>query len=162
MPTAMIHSINVSDGGVPKRPRGSAFISTEGCEGDRQRNLVHHGGPDRAVCIFSLDLIDDLRAEGHPVEPGAIGENLTLAGLDWSAIAPGVLIEICDVALEVTQPAFPCKTIAGSFIDRDSTRVSQKVYPGWSRWYCRVLSAGRVADGDAVALKPARQTSLFE
>lgn len=162
MSTATIHSINVSDGGVPKRPRAQAFISADGCEGDRQQNLAVHGGPDRAVCIYSLDLIEDLRAEGHPIEPGAIGENLTLSGLDWTAIGPGVLLEIGDVLLEVTKPAFPCRTIAAAFLDRDSTRVSQKVYPGWSRWYCRVLSEGRVAVGDPAVLKPARQSSLFE
>jgi MOSC domain-containing protein YiiM len=161
MSTGAIHSINVSDGGVPKRPRGPAYIGVGGCEGDRQQNLVHHGGPDRAVCIFSLDLIDDLRAEGHPIEPGAIGENLTLAGIDWSAIGPGVLLRIGDVTLEVTKATSPCRKIAGAFLDGDSSRVSQEVYPGWSRWCCRVLSEGTVAPGDAVIVEPRRQSALF-
>jgi MOSC domain-containing protein YiiM len=150
MPT--VHAINVSDGGVPKHPRASAFVSVNGCEGDRQRHLTFHGGPDRAVCIYSLDLIDALRAEGHPIEPGAIGENLTLSGVDWSAIGEGTLLRIGDVILEVTKPAFPCKTITSSFIGSDSTRVSEKLHPGWSRWYCRVLNEGAISAGDQVSV----------
>ena len=149
---ATVHAINVSDGGVPKRPRPSAFISVNGCEGDRQRNLKFHGGPDRAVCIYSLELIGLLRAEGHPIEPGAIGENLTLSGVDWSAIEEGSLLRIVDVILEVTKPAFPCKTITASFVDHDSRRVSEKLHPGWSRWYCRVLHEGNIGAGDAVSV----------
>jgi MOSC domain-containing protein YiiM len=44
-----VHQINVSDGGVPKHPVFEAKISKEGVEGDRQKNLKVHGGPDRAV-----------------------------------------------------------------------------------------------------------------
>ena len=161
MSSGVIHSINVSNGGVPKRPRASAYIGVNGCEGDRQGNLAVHGGPDRAVCIFSLDLIEDLRADGHPIEPGSIGENLTIEGLDWPALRAGLVIEIGPVRLELTKPASPCRTIAASFLDGDSNRVSQTLYPGWSRWCCRVLSEGTIAIGDRAIVKPAAQADLF-
>jgi MOSC domain-containing protein YiiM len=73
-----LHSINVSDGGVPKLPLAACFIGKLGLHGDRQRDLEHHGGPLRAVCLYSRDLIESLRQEGHPIIPGAIGENLTV------------------------------------------------------------------------------------
>ena len=65
----------------PHRPRHPA-----GLEGDRHRNRKLHGGPDRALCLFSLERIEALQAEGHPIEPGTLGENLTLA--DWTGRGP--------------------------------------------------------------------------
>jgi len=154
MPDATVHSINVSDGGVPKRPRRSAWVDTNGVEGDRQRNLRVHGGPNRAVAIYSLGLIESLQAEGHPIEPGTIGENLTLTGIDWSLMVPGARVTIGEVELELTAYAAPCKQIVDSFADGSMTRVSQKVHPGWSRLYAKVLHEGRIATGDSVSIAP--------
>src|SRR5690349_4183315 len=75
-----IHSLNVSNGGVPKLPVPSCDVRPSGIAGDRQRDHRYHGGPQRAVSLYSLELLEALRAEGHPVAPGALGENLTLAG----------------------------------------------------------------------------------
>jgi MOSC domain-containing protein YiiM len=145
-----VHSVNVSGGGVPKTPVPSAHVRTTGVEGDRQRDLRYHGGPDRAVSLFSSDLIESLRADGHPIAPGSIGENLTLAGLDWNQLAPGVRVQIGDVVLEVTSAVPPCRKIAGSFRDGDFSRVSEKRSPARSRFYCRVLAEGSVRVGDSV------------
>jgi MOSC domain-containing protein YiiM len=77
--------LNVSDGGVPKLPVAEARLTPTGLVGDRQRFPLIHGGPDRALSLFSLEIIERLRAEGHPIEPGSTGENLTVAGLDCPA-----------------------------------------------------------------------------
>jgi MOSC domain-containing protein YiiM len=82
--SARIVQISVSPGGVPKRAVSSARVTTLGLEGDVQRDREHHGGPERALCLFSQERIRALQAEGHPVTPGSIGENVTLEGLDWS------------------------------------------------------------------------------
>ena len=147
-----LHSINVSDGGVPKAPRETARVRAGGVEGDRQADLRHHGGPERAVSIYSLDRIRALRVEGHPIAPGSIGENLTLAGLDWERLRPGARLEIGEVLLEVTRAAEPCQKIAGSFRDGEFTRVSDRRHSGWSRFYTRVLREGMLTTGDAVVL----------
>lgn len=152
--TGVLHSINVSQGGVPKLPVPAAQIRTTGVEGDRQDDLRFHGGPDRAVCLYSLDLIEALQGEGHPIRPGMIGENLTLHGIDWTEIRPEARIEIGDVILEITRATTPCHKIAGAFSDREFTRVSQKVHPGWSRYYARVLREGVVTVGDRVTVVP--------
>jgi MOSC domain-containing protein YiiM len=152
--TGTLVSINTSNGGVPKLPRAVANVRTSGIEGDRQRDLRYHGGPDRAVCLYSADLIDALRAEGHPIAPGTIGENFTIAGLDWGIVAPGLRIAVGPVLLEVTAPAQPCRNIAGSFQQGTFGRVSQKTYPGWARWYARVLEAGQVSVGQEVVVEP--------
>ena len=154
MSSGFLHSINVSDGGVPKLPRPWAQVRAEGVDGDRQEDRHYHGGPDRAVSLYSLDLIEALQGEGHPIVPGSIGENLTLHGIDWVSVRPDARIDIGEVVLEVTRAASPCYKIAASFQDGVFARVSQKVHPGWSRFYARVLRDGLVSTGDRVVLTP--------
>lgn len=144
--------ISVSPGGVPKRPVPAAMVTVLGLEGDGHRDREHHGGPDRAVCLFSLEAIERLRAEGHAVEPGALGENCTVQGLDWDAVTPGTVVQVGPVVLQVTRYTSPCLNIAPVFRDRDYSRVSQKRHPGWSRVYARVLVPGRIQLGDPVRI----------
>jgi len=59
-----------------------AEVTVGGVAGDAQREREFHGGPDRALCLFSMELIRTLQAEGHPIAPGQIGENLTVEGLE--------------------------------------------------------------------------------
>lgn len=149
-----VHQINVSDGGVPKQPVLEAKVLKEGIEGDRQRNLKVHGGPDRAVCLFSVELIERMQDEGHSIAAGSSGENLTLSGLAWDSLEPGCRLKIGpSVQLEVTSYCAPCTWNARWFRDGDISRISQKSNPGWSRLYARVLRTGVVRPGDVVAVK---------
>jgi len=147
-----VASINVSDGGVPKLPVPESRILRQGLEGDRQRDLRFHGGADRAVSLFSLERIEALQAEGHPIVSGSIGENLTLAGLDWNLVVPGARMRVGDALLELTRYAAPCRNITGSFADGNMNRVSSKLHSGWSRLYARVIEEGLVRVGDPAAL----------
>jgi len=150
--TGRVASINVSDGGGPKRPLARCRIRALGLEGDRQRDRVHHGGPERAVVLFSTERIAGLQAEGHPIAPGTIGENLTLEGLDWTLVVPGARLDVGEARLVLTRFAAPCETVGGSFTGEEFTRVSEKVHPGWSRVCARVLAEGVVRVGDEVRL----------
>ncbi len=157
MSEGRVVSINVSNGGVPKRPVERARITRSGVEGDRQEDKAHHGGPDRAVSVFALEVIERLRSEGHPIAPGTAGENLTMAGLDWAKVAPGAqLVFEGGVTLEVASYCSPCRTIAASFKDGESKRISQKLHPGESRVYCSVVVEGevRAAEGVQVTQSP--------
>jgi MOSC domain-containing protein YiiM len=149
-----LHQISVSNGGVPKLAVPRARVTRAGVEGDRQRNLKVHGGPDRAVCIYSLETIEALRNEGHSIAPGSAGENFTIAGLEWKHITPGMVLHVGDaVRLEVLSYTAPCDHNACWFNDGDFSRISQKKYPGWSRVYARVLSEGVVKQGDPVFIE---------
>ncbi|HWW74946.1 MAG TPA: MOSC domain-containing protein [Pyrinomonadaceae bacterium] len=146
-----IFQLNVSNGGVPKLAVREALLTPGGLEGDRQRDLRFHGGPDRAVCLYALERILELQLEGHPVFPGSVGENLTVAGLDWVRVHPGARLALGSEALvEITSYTSPCKKIAASFLGGDFRRISQKVRPGDSRLYARVLRPGRLSVGQGV------------
>ena len=153
--TGTLVAVNSSDGGVPKTQLDRAVVGPGGLEGDRQRARQHHGRPSQALSFWSADVIDALAAEGHPVTPGAAGENLTVAGLDWSALRPGVRLAVGEqVVAELTWWAEPCRTIAGCFADRKYSRIDHGHHPGWSRAYAAVLQCGEVRPGDAVRVLP--------
>jgi len=146
----VIVSINISRGGVPKRPVIAARVGPGGLDGDGQRDLRHHGGADRALCLYSMDRIEGLQREGHAIAPGTTGENLTIRGLAWETVVPGTVLRVGDVTMEVTGYASPCNSIRPSFLEADSTRISQTLHPGWSRVYARVSGEGELRVGDPV------------
>jgi MOSC domain-containing protein YiiM len=108
------------------------------------------------VCLYSVELIRQLRNEGHPIDIGTAGENVTVQGVDWAHVAPGKRVLVGDaVVLEVASFTKPCKTIKASFTGGNFVRISQKLYPGWSRVYARVITEGEIRTGDIVRVNPA-------
>jgi MOSC domain-containing protein YiiM len=106
------------------------------------------------VSLYAAERIAALRDEGHPITPGSTGENLTLSGLDWAALRVGDRLLVGEwVELEITGYAAPCSNIEAAFADGAFTRISEKLHPGWSRLYARVLSEGVVQVGDRVELR---------
>ena len=152
--TGRIEQLNVSAGGVPKRAVTEAVVNEYGLTRDRQRDRRHHGGLERAVCLWSAEVIDSLRADGHPISPGAAGENVTVRGLDWKRLVPGSRLHLGDqVVIEVTSYAAPCRIIAHCFRDGDFNRANQATHPGRSRVYARVVRQGTMYPGDEVLVE---------
>ncbi len=148
---AQIHQINISDGGVPKLAVARAAVALDGMEGDRQADRKYHGGPNQTLCLYSLEVIEELQAEGHPIAPGSAGENITISGLDWATVASEQRFAIgADLVIEITDIATPCAKNAQWFSDGKFGRMSDTKHRGSSRWYARVLSPGVVATGDPV------------
>lgn len=147
-------SLNINPlGGVPKYPVNQIVIHPNGVEGDKQNDVKYHGGPTRAVCLFSFERIEQLQLEGHPISIGSTGENITIKGIDWNALEIGMKIGIGDVVLELTNTAPPCKTIIESFNGGRFSRILEKNHPGWSRWYASVIKEGIVNSNDLVLLE---------
>ena len=149
---AHIFQINASQGGVPKLPQREAEVNALGLANDSQRDTKYHGGPERALCLFSLERILALQAEGHPIYPGSVGENVTISGLDWSHVAPATQMRLGEVLIEVMSYVAPCANIVKSFVAGDYSHISQKRHPGWARVYVRVLQPGYIRVGDAVII----------
>ena len=152
---ARIFQLSCSPGGVPKFAVREAMLTQIGLVGDDHKFPDIHGGPERALCLYSLERILELQAEGHPIFPGAVGENVTVAGLNWEKLEPGVRLALGDeVQIEITRYTSPCDSLTDSFVDGQFVRISQKVHPGCSRLYARVLKTGRLAVGQAVRVMP--------
>jgi MOSC domain-containing protein YiiM/GNAT superfamily N-acetyltransferase len=148
-------SVNISPGGVPKLPVERAWVGELGLNGDMHREDTVHGGPLRAVCLFGIEVIERLQAEGHPIKPGSVGENLTTSGTDWSRLPSGTRVKVGnDVLLELISPAMPCDTQRPNFIRGEFKRISPVLFPGDSRMYGRVLAQGEVRPGDLIEVQP--------
>ena len=150
-----VEQVNASRGGVPKHEiTGPALIEWSGLTTDRQDDREHHGRPFQALCLWSADVIDQLVAEGHPIAPGYAGENITVRGLDWSAVTPGQRIRAGTAVVETTTYSIPCSNNAPWFADGDFRRMAHDLHPGWSRIYARVIEPGMVSAGDDVTVLP--------
>jgi MOSC domain-containing protein YiiM len=155
-----IVQVSLSRGGAPKLPVDVARVTSEGIVGDLHVDTQNHGGPLRALCLFTREEIERLASEGHPIFPGAAGENVTLSGIALESLTPGTRLALGDaVLIEVTQYTTPCKGIAEAFSDKDFTRISQKLHPGESRVYAKVLQAGELRAGDIARVVAAGATS---
>jgi MOSC domain-containing protein YiiM len=154
LPSGRVFQLNISPGGVPKLPIRQAFLNSLGLVGDDHRSKNAHGGPERALCIYSLERLQALQAEGHPIFAGAMGENLLISGVNWDQMVPGVQLHIGkDVVVEVTRYTTPCSNLTDSFIGGRFERVFQEKHPGWSRLYTKVLREGEIWVGDSVIVK---------
>ncbi|WP_166268814.1 MOSC domain-containing protein [Marinobacter caseinilyticus] len=144
---------NTLSTGIFKQPvRGPVYLSKTNLAGDRQADLKNHGGEDKAVYAFSSDHYPYWREVLGPpdLSPGTFGENLTIAGLDESALHIGDQLRIGSCLLEVSQPRVPCFKLG--------LAVGQKTMPRMfsahaeTGVYLRVLSEGYIAAGDSVTV----------
>ena len=137
--------------GLPKKPIDSAVIGWKGVEGDVQSARAHHGRPWQALCIWSTDAIDTLRAEGHPIAPGYAGENITVAGIPAEAFRPGAHFRSGTVRGFLTSYAIPCKQNNDWFLNNDFRRMSHE-RGDQCRLYAMVTTCGNIAVGDSFEL----------
>lgn len=138
-------------GGVPKPRVNTLDVTTLGIRNEIIRDKKHHGGMEKAVCLMSSETIEHLQSLGHPIVGGSTGENLLL-NIPQESLKTGVQLKFDQVQLEITMAASPCKTIAESFTSGDFNQLSDKKYPGQTRWYARVLREGIIHEGEQVSI----------
>lgn len=160
--TGTIVQISISRGGVPKLPIAVAAVDRRGVAGDAHADARAHGRLEQALCLYSLERIAALRTEGHAVQPGSTGENITTEGLDWRYVVPGARlrlgadphdgIDTSGVLIEITGWASPCWKNARWFRNGDFRRIDEGRYPGFGRAYARVLQGGTIRAGDPISV----------
>jgi MOSC domain-containing protein YiiM len=105
--TGRVVAVCVSPGGIPKRALSRALVTAAGFAGDFHAHAKHNR-PERAVSLFDLEILAQLRKEGFQLYPGAIGENLTVVGLDVQRLEPGTILKIGETLVRLEQPRKPC------------------------------------------------------
>jgi MOSC domain-containing protein YiiM len=159
----LLVQISRSNGGMPKYAvSGPVEIGHEGVDGDRHRNPMVHGGPNQAVLMIAEEFVEDLAARGFAVYAGALGENLTVRGLDPRLWRSGQRFRVGnDVVIELTKLRSPCLNL-----DVYGTQIKGELYdarckhgdaesPKWARggFYARVIRPGIANAGVPVVLE---------
>ena len=139
---------------IDKTPvAGPIAVDALGLFGDEQADRRVHGGPDKALLLYSIDHYAAWRTELGPLArlngPGAFGENLAVAGLSEADVCLGDRWRVGEqVTLEITQGRQPCWKLADRFGVPDMVqRVQANLRTGW---YARVLTPGTLSVGDTV------------
>jgi MOSC domain-containing protein YiiM len=123
----------------------SLYLDWLNLEGDRQGDLKHHGGRDKAVYAYSADHFLAWTAElgnDPPFVPSAFGENLTVAGWTEDSVHIGDVWSWGGAMLQVAQPRIPCYKLG--IRSRRPHILKRFLESGRTGWYLRVLKPGEV------------------
>ncbi len=162
--TGELRSLNVSRGGIPKRPVSEAYLGAAGLDGDACANRRYHGGPMQAILLVTLEGIDELCAMGYALFPGALGDNLTTSGLDRRGVRIGDRYRAGEATIEITKLRVPCVTlnvynrpetppIQNALFDKE-VKAGNFESPRWGLggFYARVIDNGIVRVGDRIGI----------
>src|SRR6266513_4165611 len=89
------------------QPEGR-LIADFGLEGDR-----HAGRPLRQVSILNAETVSELAQAGMPVEPGVLGENITVEGVPVMQLDEGTRLRVGEAELEITGDRPACRELLG-------------------------------------------------
>ncbi len=139
------------ESGIFKRPVSKAILGSTNLDGDGQADLRFHGGPDRAVLLFSVEHYPNWEERlGRKLEFGSFGENLSVEGIDEETVCLGDIWESDNVALEISQPRIPCSKLSRRLETPGfHLEVTKKARGGF---YARTLREGLVTTGDVLSL----------
>jgi len=128
--------------------QGAVYVRKTNIDGDQQADLVHHGGPDKAVLAYSghhYPVWKHTYPEKH-FEEGTFGENLTLEGLQEIDVCVGDIYEVGSCVLQVSQPRQPCWKLSRKLSIPRLAAIVQDT--GRTGWYLRVLEEGQIEAGN--------------
>lgn len=147
--TVEVGSAHLYTGGA-KLPAPAARLTVDGFAGDGQADLRHHGGRDRAACVYPAEHYAWWMAQGIELAPGSFCENLTVEGAREEELCIGDVLRVGAALAQVSLPRDPCRTI-----DRLSgvAGLHQRMREtGKCGFHMRTLEEGEVRAGDRVEL----------
>ena len=153
---------------IRKRPRhGPVAVGAMGLAGDEQADLSVHGGLSKAVYAYPQEHLafwQTVRGQAQvagELQPGDMGENLTLTGLLESRAWIGDVLRFAHCELVVSEPRYPCfKFTAHMGFGAAAKLMAQSGYCGF---YLAVKRDGSLAAGEAFELIPGpREVGIAE
>lgn len=132
---------------------GPVAVGPLGFAGDAVADPTVHGGADKAVHFYPAEHYAAWAAElgDHPrlAAAGGFGENLAALGLTEERVCIGDRFRIGTALFEVSQGRQPCWKLDHHFGRK--TMAADVILTGRCGLYFRVIAAGVVAAGDAIA-----------
>ncbi|MCT1541469.1 MULTISPECIES: MOSC domain-containing protein [Lysinibacillus] len=149
--------------GIEKQRVQEVYLSSQGFEGDEVADKKHHGGPDRAVCLYPAEHYIQWEQElGKTLPVAAFGENLTVTNMLESDVCIGDIYKIGDAVIQITQGRIPCSTI--DRYTEANTLLKRLIETGYTGFLARVLEEGTICADSTIELvekHPARISVLY-
>jgi MOSC domain-containing protein YiiM len=141
-------------------PSVVAMSPVSGIAGDGWRHPQFHGVPKRAILMITAEGLDEIKAMGFSVYPGALGENLTTRGLDRRGLRIGQRFRCGVATIQLTELRFPCATLSvygkgiQAAIYDARTMKADPLSDVWglSGFYASVMEPGILRPGDSITL----------
>lgn len=148
LPKEVIYGGKVIHTGINKKQvKEPVYLSFVKFNGDGQADLVHHGGVDKAVCVYTGDHYPYWEKElNQDLVYGAFGENITVSGMREEDVCIGDTFELGEAIVQVTQPRQPCFKLAKKYNIPKLPLYFQET--GYTGFYFRVLKEGWVSSVD--------------
>jgi MOSC domain-containing protein YiiM len=142
---------SVETGIFKNRTLGPVYLGAEQLDGDGQADMVHHGGADKAVCVYFAGHYPYWEKElNRKLEWGAFGENFTVAGASEADLCIGDLFQIGEAVVQISQPRQPCHKLAKKHDVKELALSVQQT--GFTGYYFRVIKEGHVQAGQSLEL----------
>lgn len=143
-PIMLSHSGKQFKSGILKKQVSEpVYLGKLNFQGDEQADLIHHGGEDKAVCVYPYEHYSYWeKTLNQKLEYGAFGENLTVTGLKEESLFIGDILQIGEVVVQVSQPRQPCYKLSAIYDNPDLPKLIEKT--GYTGYYFRVLKEGIV------------------
>jgi len=138
--------------GMCKKPVTTPLVLTnQGIEGDGVGDLKHHGGSDKAVCVYAINDYEYWeKMLGRKMPDAAFGENFSVTDMSEEDTCIGNIYRAGTATVQISQPRQPCSTLAARYGREDFVKLV--VDSGRTGFYLRVLEGGRVKAGDDLFL----------
>ncbi|RFB14832.1 MOSC domain-containing protein [Bacillus sp. HNG] len=148
---------------IRKQAVEEAFLTKDGFRGDGVADLKHHGGPDRAVCVYPFEHYSQWESEFLVQFPlPTFGENLTLTNMEEKDVCIGDIYQIGDAVIQITQGRIPCSTITKR--TNNPYLLKMMVQTGFTGYLARVLKEGTVRKDSTISLieRNSKHVSILE
>ena len=141
--------------GIKKYPVSKAYLTKTGFKEDEQGDLLHHGGENKALFLFSSITYKKINSYFNNsfdmTDMAYFGENLILSNICEEDICIGDILKIGQTKVQVTQARQPCWKLSANTNQKEMTKFIFD--SGLTGWYAKVLEEGFICQNDEVILE---------
>ncbi|WP_409288724.1 MOSC domain-containing protein [Peribacillus sp. SCS-37] len=144
---------------IAKLPAERAALGFGGMAGDEQADLKHHGGPDRALCLYPLEHYRFWNETfGRELSLPAFGENASVTGMLEENVFIGDVYSAGTCIFQITEGRIPCATI--SMQNGEPSFLKKLMETAYTGYFARVLQEGVLDKGDEIVLVERKQEKI--
>ena len=148
--------------GIKKYPVGKAYLTKIGFADDFQADLIHHGGENKALFLFSSLTYEKISSffdnSFDMTNIAFFGENLILDKICEKDICIGDILKIGQAKVQITQPRQPCWKLSANTQKNNMTKFIFET--GLTGFYVKVLKEGQISQNDDVILEERKNPNL--